>query len=50
MKKQNEFSVELDRLESNLLESLASADPTTILDNKELIDNLDKTKKTTVEI
>jgi dynein heavy chain len=50
VKKQNEFSVTLDRLESSLLESLASADPSTILDNQELIDNLDKTKKTTTEI
>jgi dynein heavy chain len=50
VKKQNEFSVTLDRLESNLLESLAAADPATILDNRELIENLDKTKKTTTEI
>lgn len=33
-----------------LLESLASADPATILDNRELIENLDNTKKTTLEI
>lgn len=37
MKKQNEFAVTLDRLESELLESLASADSATILENKELI-------------
>ncbi len=50
VKKQNEFSVTLEKLEENLLESLASADPATILDNKELIENLDTTKKTTTEI
>lgn len=50
MKKQNEYSVTLDKLESSLLESLASADSATILENKELIETLDVTKKTTVEI
>jgi len=32
------------------LESLAAADPSTILDNVELIENLDNTKQTTNEI
>lgn len=50
MKKQNEFKVTLDTLEKQLLDSLSSADPATILDNHELINNLDKTKKTTLEI
>jgi len=50
VKQQNEFSVTLDSLENTLLESLASANPATILDNKELIDNLDLTKKTTISI
>jgi len=42
--------VTLDKLESDLLQSLSEADPSTILDNTELIQNLDKTKKTTIEI
>lgn len=50
VKKQNEYSVTLDKLESDLLQSLSEADPSTILDNAELISNLDKTKKTTIEI
>jgi len=50
VKKQNDFSVRLEQLEQMLLESLASADPATILDNRELIENLDNTKKTTLEI
>lgn len=50
VKQQNDFSVQLDKLEKALLQSLNDADPATILDNKELIDNLDKTKQTTNEI
>lgn len=50
VKKQNEYAVTLDKLESDLLQSLSEADPATILDNTELIQNLDKTKKTTIEI
>lgn len=50
VKKQNEFTETLAVLENNLLDSLNSADSRTILENKELIDNLDKTKKTTTEI
>lgn len=50
VKKQNEFSVTLDRLEESLLVSLSEADPNTILDNRELIQNLDNTKKTSTEI
>lgn len=42
--------MKLDQLESSLLESLASADPSTILENQELIENLDNTKKTTTLI
>ena len=34
----------LDELESNLLNTLSSANPETILENKELINNLDVTK------
>ncbi|MHA2022367.1 MAG: hypothetical protein ACTSWQ_01770 [Candidatus Thorarchaeota archaeon] len=37
-------------MEQNLLNTLSSADPTTILDNKELIDNLDNTKQTANDI
>jgi hypothetical protein len=40
VKKQNDFKVILDELESSLLKQLSEADPSTILDNKELIDNL----------
>jgi dynein heavy chain len=50
VKKQNEFTETLDLLENTLLDSLNSADSATILENKELIENLDKTKKTTLEI
>ncbi len=50
MKKQNEFKVILDELESSLLKQLSEADPATILDNKELIDNLEKTKATAISI
>lgn len=50
VKEQNRFSVELDRLESQLLSELAKADPDTILENTELITSLDKTKQTTNEI
>jgi dynein heavy chain, axonemal len=50
VKKQNEFQVILDELESSLLKELSDADPSTILDNKELIENLEKTKTTANEI
>lgn len=50
VKKQNEFSVTLDKLEESLLISLSEADPATILDNKELIANLDNTKTTAIDI
>ena len=50
MKKQNEFQVILDDLESSLLKELSEADPSTILENKELIANLEKTKQTATSI
>ena len=50
VKKQNEFKVILDELESSLLKELSEADPSTILDNKELIANLEKTKATAISI
>ena len=50
VKKQNEFQVTLDKLEESLLQSLSEADPSTILENVELISNLDNTKATSIEI
>ena len=50
VKKQNEFQVILDELESSLLKELSEADPATILENKELIANLEKTKATAISI
>jgi len=50
VKKQNEFKVILDELESSLLKQLSEADPSTILENKELIENLEKTKATAISI
>ncbi len=47
---QNEFQVQLDSLESALLKELSDANPATILENKELIENLDHTKKTAISI
>ena len=44
--KQNEFMITLAKLESDLLKNLAAADPDTILQNKELIESLETTKKT----
>ena len=40
----------MDDLESSLLKELSEADPATILENKELIDNLEKTKATATSI
>lgn len=48
--KQNEFEVKLSSLEEKLLECLASADPETILDNTDLIENLDSMKKMATSI
>jgi len=42
--------MKLDELEENLLEDLQRADPNTILEDKALIDNLENTKKTSIEI
>ena len=50
VRKQNEFQVQLAQLEENLLNALSEADPATILDNKALIESLDNTKKTAIEI
>ena len=50
VKTQNEFKMQLDKLEESLLNSLSLADAATILENKELIENLDNTKKTAIEI
>lgn len=50
VKQQNEFMIELARLEEELLNNLSNADPTTILQNKTLIESLEKTKLTSKEI
>ena len=50
VKQQNEFKVTLEKLEESLLNTLSLADPKTILENQELIENLDSTKKTAIEI
>ena len=50
VKTQNEFKMQLDKLEESLLNTLSLADPATILENQELIENLDNTKKTAIEI
>lgn len=48
--KQNEFQIQLAKLEDDLLKNLSDADPATILHNKELIESLEVTKKTSTEI
>jgi dynein heavy chain len=48
--KQNQFKVTLAKLESDLLTNLSDADPATILQNTELIEGLEITKKTSMEI
>ena len=50
VKEQNDFMIELARLEEELLNNLSNADPTTILQNKALIESLERTKKTSKEI
>lgn len=47
---QNEFKVTLARLEDELLNKLTEADQATILENTELIEGLEQTKKTSEEI
>ena len=42
--------IQLYELEANLLTKLTDADPDTILENIELIESLESTKKTSVEI
>lgn len=48
--KQNAFQIELAKLEDELLKNLSDADPATILQNKDLIESLEVTKKTSTEI
>jgi len=48
--KQNAYMIELAKLETDLLKNLSDADPATILTNKELIESLEITKKTSTEI
>jgi len=52
VRQRNDFQITLEQLEKKLLSSLNEADPSTILDNLELIQNLDNTKQTakTIEI
>ena len=50
VRKQNEFKVTLAQLEDELLAQLSAADPSTILDNFALVDGLETTKKTAIEI
>lgn len=50
VRQQNEFEVLLSSLEEKLLQCLSSANPETILDNTELIENLDNMKKTATSI
>lgn len=47
---QNNYVVKLAELETNLLNNLTDANPDTILENIELIDSLEVTKKTSLEI
>jgi dynein heavy chain len=42
--------ITLAQLEANLLNQLSEADPATILQNTELINSLEETKKTSTEI
>lgn len=50
VKRQNEYKVILADLEEDLLARLSAADPNTILSNIELIEGLEKTKATSMEI
>eukprot|EP00920_Eleutheroschizon_duboscqi_P043021 GHVT01102391.1.p1 GENE.GHVT01102391.1~~GHVT01102391.1.p1 ORF type:complete len:1037 (+),score=104.37 GHVT01102391.1:382-3492(+) len=50
VRKQNAFMVTLASLEDQLLEQLSKADPATILSNIGLIEGLENTKKTALEI
>jgi len=48
--KQNSFQIQLSKLEADLLQNLSDADPATILQNTALIEGLEVTKKTSIEI
>jgi hypothetical protein len=47
---QQQFIIELDQLEADLLHKLVSADSETILENVELIEQLESTKEKSKEI
>ena len=47
---QNDFKIQIAKLEADLLENLVAADVATILDNIELIEGLEKTKETSATI
>lgn len=48
--KQNQFKIELEKLEKDLLQKLSDADPNTILTNTPLIESLEQTKVTSNSI
>ncbi len=48
--RQNNFQIQLAELESKLLKNLSDADPNTILQNIALIESLEVTKTTSMEI
>lgn len=50
VKNQNDYQVQLSRLEEELLNALQEAVPETILENTPLIEKLDETKATSNEI
>jgi len=50
VKAQNESKWNLQVLEKKLLQSLSGADPETILDNRELVESLETTKLTAIDI
>jgi len=50
VKQQNEYLITLAKLEADLLQNLADADPSTILENFTLIEGLELTKKTSTTI
>jgi dynein heavy chain len=47
---QNDFKIQIAKLEADLLANLVAADVATILDNIELIEGLEKTKETSATI
>jgi len=50
VQQQNQSEITLAKLSDQLLQNLSDADPATILENFELIEGLEITKKTSTEI